>query len=123
MRAAADDPVGLKLVGISADTITAIAFSISSALAAVAGIMVSYETNLEPTMGLSAVLKGITAAIVGGMVSIPGAFLGAYVVGFAENFGVIGISAGWKDTISFAVLILFLLLRPRGLITFAGANR
>jgi len=116
MRAVADDPIAASVVGINPEKTILWSFFIGSSLAGIAGVLVSLETNLEPTMGFSALLKGIIAAIVGGIVSIPGAVLGALLLGFAENFGIWFIPAGWKDAIAFAILIIFLLFRPQGIL-------
>ena len=79
-----------------------------------AGILISLETNLEPTMGFIPLLKGIIASIIGGVGSIPGSILGGFFLGLVENLGIWKISAGWKDLIAFVILIIFLLLKPRG---------
>ena len=115
MRAVSDDPVAANVVGINPEKITLISFAIGSALAGIAGILISFETNIEPTMGFSAILKGIIASIIGGIGSIPGAVLGGFFLGLAENLGIWKIPAAWKDTISFAILIIFLLIRPTGI--------
>ena len=115
IRAVADDSVGARVVGINSEKIILAAFAIGSALAGVAGILISLETNIEPTMGMNAILKGIIASIVGGIGSIPGALFGGLFLGLAENLGIWKIQAGWKDTIAFAILIVFLLLRPSGI--------
>lgn len=115
IRAVSDDPIGARVVGINSEKIILVAFAIGSALAGAAGILISLETNIEPTMGLNAVLKGIIASIVGGMGNIPGALLGGLLLGLAENLGIWKIQAGWKDTIAFAILIIFLLFRPSGI--------
>ncbi|MFX0194908.1 MAG: branched-chain amino acid ABC transporter permease [Candidatus Hodarchaeota archaeon] len=115
MRAVADDPLAASVVGINPEKIILAAFAIGSALAGVAGILVSYETNIEPTMGMNAILKGIIASIIGGIGSIPGAMFGGLFLGLAENLGIWKISAGWKDCIAFVILIIFLLLRPGGI--------
>jgi branched-chain amino acid transport system permease protein len=115
MRAVADDPLAASVVGINPEQIILAAFAIGSALAGVAGILVSLETNIEPTMGMNAILKGIIASIIGGVGSIPGAMFGGIFLGLAENLGIWKISAGWKDCIAFAILIVFLLLRPGGI--------
>jgi len=90
--------------------------AVGSGLAGLAGVMIGVETNLNPSMGFDAILTGIVAALIGGIGNIYGAILGGFILGLAENLGVIGISAGWKDTVAFLFLIIFLLLRPNGLI-------
>lgn len=116
MRAVSDDTVAANVVGINPERIILTSFAIGSALAGAAGILISFETNIEPTMGFSAILKGIIASIIGGIGSIPGAVLGGFFLGLAENLGIWKISAGWKDAIAFAILIIFLLIRPWGVL-------
>jgi len=65
-------------------------------------------------MGFIPLLKGIIASIIGGVGSIPGSILGGFFLGLVENLGIWKISAGWKDLIAFVILIIFLLLKPRG---------
>jgi len=115
MRAVSDDTIGAMVVGINPERTILASFAIGSALAGAAGILISLETNIEPTMGFSAILKGIIASIVGGIGSIPGAMFGGFFLGIVENLGIWKIQAGWKDTIAFLILIVFLLLRPRGI--------
>lgn len=114
IRAVADDPIGASVSGINPERVILYAFGIGSALAGMAGVLISLETNIEPTMGFNAILKGIIASIIGGIGSIPGAVIGGFFLGIVENLGIWKIQAGWKDTIAFAVLIIFLLLRPQG---------
>jgi len=114
MRAVSDDPTAANVVGINPEKTILASFAIGSALAGAAGILISFETNIEPTMGFAAILKGIIASIVGGIGSIPGAVLGGFFLGLAENLGIWKISAGWKDSIAFLILIIFLLIRPWG---------
>jgi branched-chain amino acid transport system permease protein len=116
VRAVSDDSMAANVVGINPEKIIMISFTIGSALAGVAGILISFETNLEPTMGFNAILKGMIASIVGGIGSIPGAVLGGFFLGLAENLGIWKIQAGWKDAISFIILIIFLLLKPNGIL-------
>ena len=115
MRAVSDDPMAASIVGINTNRLILSSFAIGSALAGVAGILISLETNIEPTMGFPAILKGIIASIIGGAGNIPGAMLGGFLLGLAENLGIWKIQAGWKDCISFLILIIFLLLRPGGI--------
>jgi branched-chain amino acid transport system permease protein len=116
MRAVSDDPIAASVVGINPEKTILCSFAIGSALAGAAGILISLETNIEPTMGFTSVLKGIIASIIGGIGSIPGAILGGFFLGLAENIGIWKIQAGWKDAIAFAILIVFLLFRPNGII-------
>lgn len=78
IRAVADDPVGASVFGIYPEKVILYAFGIGSALAGMAGVLISLETNIEPTMGMNAILKGIIASIIGGIGSIPGALLGGF---------------------------------------------
>ena len=123
MMAVSDDPIAANVVGINPERIIRTSFAIGSALAGAAGILISLETNIEPTMGFSALLKGIIASIIGGIGSIPGAVLGGFFLGLAENLGIWKISAGWKDCIAFAILIIFLLIRPSGILGAKTVNK
>jgi branched-subunit amino acid ABC-type transport system permease component len=69
---------------------------------------------MTPTMGLNALLMGAVAAIIGGIGSIPGAAIGALILAFAQQFGVWKIPTQWQDAIAFAVLLVFLVMRPWG---------
>jgi len=115
MRAVSDDSIAASVVGINPNKTILSAFAIGSALAGASGILISLETNIEPTMGFTAILKGIIAAIIGGISSVPGAMLGGFFLGIVENLGIWHIQAGWKDSIAFAILIIFLLFRPGGI--------
>ncbi|HOO53342.1 MAG TPA: branched-chain amino acid ABC transporter permease [Methanothrix sp.] len=114
LRAVADDSQAAQLVGIDSLRLTQVSFFIGSILAGVAGVLISLDTNLSPTMGLTAIFKGLIACIIGGIGSIPGAVVGGFFLGFVENFGIWYISSIWQDSISFVVLIIFLIFRPRG---------
>jgi branched-chain amino acid transport system permease protein len=116
IQAVASDPMLASISGIAPETTILVVFAIGSALAGAAGILVSLETNIEPTMGMDAILKGIIASIIGGIGSIPGAMLGGLFLGIVENLAVWRISAGWKDGIAFLVLIVFLLFKPGGIV-------
>ena len=115
-NAISDDEEVAKIVGINTNKIISYVFFIGAVISSLAGIFTGYDTGVEPTMGLSLLFKGVIAAVIGGLGSIPGAFLGAYLLGFAENFGIWKISGEWKDAIAFGILIIFLLFRPSGII-------
>jgi branched-chain amino acid transport system permease protein len=116
IKAVSDDEEVSKIVGIDTNSIISKVFFIGSAIAGLAGILVGFDTGIEPTMGFSLLLKGVIASIVGGVGNIYGGVLGAFFLGFIENFGIWKISGEWKDAISFTVLIIFLLFRPQGIL-------
>ena len=115
IRAISDDEEVAKIIGINTNKIIGYVFFIGSAIAGFAGILVGFDTGIEPTIGLGLLLKGIVAAIVGGVGNIYGGVLGAFLLGFVENFGIWKISGEWKDAIAFGLLIVFLIFRPRGI--------
>ncbi len=116
IRAISDDEEVSKIVGINTNKIIGYVFFIGSAIAGLAGILVGFDTGIEPTMGLGLLLKGVIASIVGGIGNIYGGVLGAFLLGFVENFGIWKISGEWKDAIAFTLLIVFLIFRPQGII-------
>ncbi len=115
MRATADNKDVAQVIGIDVEKITTYTFALGSALAASAGVLIAVEQNLEPTMGLSAIIKGFTASVVGGLGSVRGAVAGAFLLGLVENIGIWFLPSGYKDAIAFVVLVAFLLFRPQGL--------
>ena len=115
LRAVADNRELASVTGLDVSRLMATAFVLASLLAGMAGILISLEQSLSHTMGTNLMIKGFSGAVVGGMTSVPGAILGSYVVGLAENFGVWFLPSGYKDAIAFVLLFLFLLLKPSGL--------
>ncbi len=116
VRAISDDEEVSKIVGINTNKIIGRVFFIGSAIAGLSGILVGLDTGIEPGMGLSLLLKGVIASIIGGIGNVYGGVLGAFLLGFIENFGIWKISGEWKDAIAFGVLLIFLLVRPQGII-------
>ncbi len=116
IEAVADDAAVARIVGLNVDRVTSVVCVIAGAIAGLAGILVGFDTGLEPTMGLTLLLKGVIAAIVGGLGTTAGAALGGFLLGGVENFGIWQISGEWKDAIAFALLIIFLIFRPAGII-------
>ncbi|OGF47551.1 MAG: ABC transporter permease [Candidatus Firestonebacteria bacterium RIFOXYC2_FULL_39_67] len=116
MRAVAEDKKTASLMGINVDGIISLTFLLGSALAAVAGVMISISYGMiNFSMGYMVGLKAFTAAVLGGIGSIPGAMFGGILLGLIESLGAGYISSTYKDVISFAILILVLIFRPRGL--------
>jgi len=115
IRAINDDEEVSEIVGINTKVIIRRVVFIGSAIAGVAGILIGFDVGLEPTMGLSLLMKGVIASIVGGIGNVYGGVVGGFILGFVENFGIWKISGEWKDAIAFALLIVFLVVRPQGL--------
>jgi branched-chain amino acid transport system permease protein len=90
-------------------------------LGAYAGVLVGYETNIQPTMGGSYTMKAFAAMILGGLGNVWGTIAGAYILGLVENlsigldFGGYSLPAGYKDAFAFAIILVVLLCRPQGL--------
>jgi len=116
MRAVADNKNVAEIVGISSERVYSWSFIIGSAIAGVAAILIGLEQNIEPVMGTNLMIKGFAAAIIGGIGSVSGAILGAFLLGFVENFGIWFLPSGYKDAIAFILLFLFLLFRPNGIL-------
>jgi branched-chain amino acid transport system permease protein len=116
MRAVAQDKVMASLLGINIDRIISVTFVIGSALAAVAGLMVAmYYGLVNYSIGYVAGIKAFTAAVLGGIGSVPGAMIGGFVLGLIESLGASYLSSEYKDAYAFIVLILILLVKPTGL--------
>lgn len=115
IRAISDDEEAAVVIGIPAKKIIGYVFLIASGIAGLGGIMVGFETGIEPTMGMSLLLKGVIATIIGGVGNVFGGIFGGIFLGLIENLGIWKISAEWKDAIAFGVLIIFLLFRPQGI--------
>ena len=124
MRAVALDREAAAMMGINVDRIIVLTFFIGSALAGGAGALNGLVfTRVWHTMGFTAGLKGFTAAVVGGIGNIPGAMLGGMILGLIEAFAVGFISPTYKETITFIVLVIFLLIRPRGILGATAAQK
>lgn len=115
MRAAADNPYGAVLIGISVQKLTALAFAMAGSLGALAGILVSPLTSMSYSGGLMLGLKGFAAGILGGYGSALGAVVGGYMLGLMESFAAGFLSSAYKDGIAFLVLLAVLFVRPAGL--------
>jgi branched-chain amino acid transport system permease protein len=117
MRACSEDKGAAQLMGINVNATISMVFAIGSALAAIAGILLcSAYPTLSPTTGSMPGIKAFTAAVFGGIGSIPGAMIGGILLGVIEIFGKAYISTQLSDAIVFLVLIVVLLVRPAGLL-------
>ena len=117
MRACSEDRGAAQLMGINVNRTISMTFAIGSALAAIAGVLLcSYSPVLKPTTGSMPGIKAFTAAVFGGIGSIPGAFLGGLLLGIIEAMAQAYISTQLSNAILFAVLIVVLLVRPSGLL-------
>ena len=117
MRACSEDKGAAQLMGINVDATISMTFAIGSGLAAVAGaLLCSAYPTLMPTTGSMPGIKAFTAAVFGGIGSIPGALFGGLLLGVIEIFAKAYISTQLSDAVVFAVLILVLLVKPAGLL-------
>ena len=117
MRAVSEDKGAAELMGINVNATISMTFAIGSALAAIAGVLLcSAYPTLMPTTGSMPGIKAFTAAVFGGIGSIPGAMLGGILLGIIEIFGKSYISTELGDAIVFAILIVILLVKPAGLL-------
>lgn len=117
MRACSEDKGAAQLMGINVNFTISLTFAIGSALAAIAGVLLcSFSPTLMPTTGSMPGIKAFTAAVFGGIGSIPGAFLGGVLLGVIESLARGYISTQLSNSIVFAVLIIILLVRPAGLL-------
>ena len=117
MRACSEDTGAAQLMGINVNRTISMTFAIGSALAAIAGVLLcSFNSQLMPTTGSMPGIKAFTAAVFGGIGSIPGAFLGGLLLGIIEAMAKAYISMQLANSIVFAVLIVVLLVKPSGLL-------
>ena len=117
MRAIALDQDTCRLMGINVKKTIGLTFIVGSALAAIAGSMACvYYGNVQFNMGYAIGIKAFTAAVIGGIGSIPGAMMGGLLLGLLEAAGTQMLGSSWKDVFAFGLLILILILRPNGLL-------
>jgi branched-chain amino acid transport system permease protein len=116
MRATAQDAEAARMMGVEVDRVVMAAFFIGSALAGAGGLIFGLYYNVTSfTIGFSAGLRAFTAAVLGGIGSIPGAMAGGLAIGLIETFSAQVISVAWTDAVIFSILVLVLVVRPGGL--------
>ncbi len=116
LRATSQDRETAALMGVNLSFADSLTFGLAAAVSAVGGILIAPVSFATPTMGLAYGLKGFTAAVVGGLGSVRGAIVGGILLGILENIVTGFISSTYKDVVAFTILILFLLIRPSGLL-------
>jgi branched-chain amino acid transport system permease protein len=117
LRACAVNRQAARLMGISPNRMSILAFAMAAALGAIGGIVLAPVTRPTYDMGLSLGLKGFVAAIMGGLVNSPAAVVGGILLGIIENIGAGVTKAGIKDIFAFIILILILLFKPHGILS------
>jgi branched-subunit amino acid ABC-type transport system permease component len=123
LRAVADNMTLAQIMGITIKKVSVTVWVLASFFSAVGGVLLAVDTNLEPMMGLTNLLKAFAAVLLGGAGNVWGALLGGLIIGVAENLSVAFISPGYKDFIAFALIILMLLFRPKGIFGILGGVR
>lgn len=115
VRAVAQNRAAAVLMGINGNAVSMFVFALSSALGVAAGVLVGALFAVAPGISSGLVVKGFAVLILGGLGSIPGAIIGGALLGITESFASAFISSGYKDVISFLLMIGILLIRPEGL--------
>jgi len=124
LRALAESPRAARILGIDVDRAIAATFFISSALGGLAGVLLAFAYNsLDSKMGLPLELRAFTVMVVGGMGSLPGAVIGAYVLGLGEVASLVYLPAELRDAFAFGLLFVVLIVRPAGLLGQRSVDR
>lgn len=126
VRALSQDPFAARSLGISQAKMSYLVFAFATCLAMYAGVLIGYETNMQPTMGGSYTIKAFAAMILGGLGNIWGTLAGSYILGLVENLGIgldfggYSIPAGYKDAFAFVIILFVLLFKPNGIFKSKG---
>ena len=124
MRATAQDRKMAMLVGINVNRVISITFIIGSGLAAIGGLLIaSHIGQINFFIGFIAGIKAFTAAVLGGIGSVPGAVLGSFILGLTESFATGYVSSDYEDVFAFTLLVLILIFRPSGLLGKATTEK
>lgn len=121
MRAVADNPVLANLKGINPDAVARLTNFVAMGLAGMGGMLLGLDTSIDPLTGFRAILPVFAAVVVGGMGSIPGAVLGALLVGVGEEMSLLLLAPVYKSAVGFVAILLVLTFRPSGLLGLRAA--
>jgi branched-chain amino acid transport system permease protein len=116
MRAVSQNPNSAAIMGINIDRIISFTFIVGSSLAGVGSVLVGMRyPKIDPLMGMLIGMKAFVAAVLGGIGSVPGAVVGAFILGMSEEFVVGYLSSTYRDALAFGILILILIFKPAGI--------
>jgi branched-chain amino acid transport system permease protein/neutral amino acid transport system permease protein len=116
MRAVADNPMLAAIKGVNADMVARLVSFIAMGLAGLGGMLIGLDTTIDPLIGFKTILSIFAAAVVGGLGSLPGAVVGALVVGVGEELSLLVLSPAYRSAVGFLAILLVLTLRPRGIL-------
>jgi branched-subunit amino acid ABC-type transport system permease component len=115
LRAVSDNMELSAIMGINMEKVTCTIWVLASVFAGAGGILLALDTNLDPMMGMNSLIKAFAAVLLGGAGNVWGALIGGLFIGIAENISVAFISPDYKDFISFGLIFILLLFKPRGI--------
>jgi len=124
VRAMSERLAAAQAIAINSPAMKGVVFTLGTIFSVYAGIMIGYETNLQPTMGHGYTMKALAAMILGGLGNLWGTILGCYTISVLENFAVgldfgqYSLPAGYKDAFAYFIILMVLLIRPEGLLSF-----
>ena len=116
MRAVADNPMLAEIKGIDGDRVARLVSFVGMGLAGLGGMLIGLDTTIDPLVGFKTILSIFAAAVVGGLGSIPGAVVGALVIGVAEELSLLVLSPAYRTAVGFIAILAVLTLRPRGIL-------
>jgi branched-chain amino acid transport system permease protein len=116
IRAVSSDPELARVMGVQTGWIMLATFSMGSVIAGLAGILISMDVDMRPTMGLLPLMAAVVAVIAGGVGNVSGLILGAVLIAVAQNFGGWYLGQHWRDVIVFIVLVVFMLTKPESVL-------